>query len=90
MQYLLDGAGCGNGARGEWGCRGDAASIGARCMGERELPEEAKLIAAATAEGMRRHIEGRGGGRRVRHWGGMEVVHGEVEAGSPREQGIVD
>jgi hypothetical protein len=29
MQYLLDGAGggCGNGARGEWGCKGEAASI---------------------------------------------------------------
>jgi hypothetical protein len=37
MQYLLDGAsgGCGNGACGEWGCKGEAASIRATRDGAR-------------------------------------------------------
>jgi hypothetical protein len=60
-----------------------------QCAGERELPEEAKRVAAAAAEGMLRHVEGQGRGWGVRHWGGVEAAHGEVEAGSPWEQGIV-
>jgi hypothetical protein len=45
MQYLLDGAGGGfnNGARGEWGCGGEAASIRARAGNE---PSRARLGSA--------------------------------------------
>jgi hypothetical protein len=84
--YLLDGVGggCGDGARGGWGCGGGGARVHRSRAGRRagggELPEETEPAAAVAAEGGRRRVEGRGGGRRGRRRGGAEAARGEAEA----------